>query len=106
MIDKTALLYLLLRLRCGVMIMCRPEVLGRCPEVLRDLNGNLMQCLRVLPRSVHGLPRRTKVWVNASYRYGPIDKPRRVSHSTAHHYGGWLVWARDKPEKARGDRDL
>ena len=82
--------------------MCRPEVLGRCPAVLRDLNGDIMQCLRVLPRSVHGLLRRTKVWVNASYRYGPIDKPRRVSHSTAHHYGGWLVWARDKPEKARG----
>ena len=46
MIDNTALLYLPLRLRCGVMTMCRPEVLGRCPEVLDDLNGDLMQCLR------------------------------------------------------------
>eukprot|EP00566_Odontella_aurita_P009157 CAMPEP_0113582520 /NCGR_PEP_ID=MMETSP0015_2-20120614/31965_1 /TAXON_ID=2838 /ORGANISM="Odontella" /LENGTH=511 /DNA_ID=CAMNT_0000487211 /DNA_START=30 /DNA_END=1562 /DNA_ORIENTATION=- /assembly_acc=CAM_ASM_000160 len=102
MIDNTALFYVPLRLRCDVVAMCRPEVLARCPQVLHDLNADLFQCLRMLPLSVHALVRRTKIWINASYQYGPVDDPQMVGHSTAHHHDGWLVWARDKREKVLG----
>lgn len=103
MIDNTALFYVPLRLRCDVVAMCRPEVIARCPQLLQELNADLFRCLRVLPLSVHGLVRRTKIWVNASYQYGPVDEPQTVGHSTAHHHDGWLIWARDKREKNTGD---
>lgn len=101
MIDNSNLVYLPIFLRCGVTVYCRPDVLARCPMVLRDLQLDLAQCIEVLPDSVTALVRRTAVWVNTTYYYGPRKNPRNVNHSTAHHHQGWLLWARDKPEKAQ-----
>lgn len=92
MIDNSVLVYIPMKLRCGVTVQCRPDVLARCPSVLRDLNKDVQGCLDVLPRSVHGLVRRTQIWVNTTYYYGHREKPRNVNHSTAHHHEGWLFW--------------
>jgi hypothetical protein len=90
-IDNTTLVYIPIRLPCGVDILCSPEVLSRCPMVLRSLQTDLVQILKVLPWSVHSLVQRTKIWVNASYAYGSRDDPRVLRHSTAHHQEGWLI---------------
>jgi len=92
LIDNSVLVYIPMQLKCGVTVQCRPDVLARCPSVLRDLNRDVEGCLEVLPPSVHALVRRTKIWVNTTYYYGHRDKPRNVNHSTAHHHEGWLFW--------------
>lgn len=102
MIDNSVLVYIPMKLKCGVTVQCRPDVLARCPSVLRDLNRDVKGCLDVLPTSVHSLVCRTQIWINTTYYYGHREKPRNVNHSTAHHHEGWLFWARDKPEKATG----
>jgi hypothetical protein len=71
-------------------------------QVLRDLNLDIVDCLDVLPTSVHGLVKRTQIWVSTSYYYGPRKKPKNVNHSTAHHHEGWLLWVKDNPKKAQG----
>jgi hypothetical protein len=90
-IDNTTLVYIPIRLPCGVQILCAPEVLSGCPMVLRSLQTDLVQILKVLPWSVHSLVKRTKIWVNASYAYGSRDDPHVLRHSTAHHQEGWLI---------------
>ena len=92
LIDNSILVYIPMQLKCGVTVQCRPDVLARCPSVLRDLNFDVQCCLDVLPPSVHAFIRRTQIWVNTTYYYGPRDKPRNVNHSTAHHHEGWLFW--------------
>jgi hypothetical protein len=92
LIDNSVLVYIPMHLRCGVTVLCRPDVLARCPSVLRTINRDVQGCLDILPRSVHALIRRTKIWVNTTFYYGPHDKPRNVNHSTAHHHEGWLLW--------------
>jgi hypothetical protein len=90
-IDNTSLIYIPVHLPCGILVYCSPEVLSRCPMVLRSLQTDLIQCLRILPWSVHAFVRRTVIWVNFSYSYGSCDDPRVLRHSTAHHEDGWLV---------------
>lgn len=101
-IDNSKLTYIPMHVSCGVTVFCRPDVLTKCPEILCDLDVDLRQCLRILPRSTHGLIRRTNIWVNTTYYYGSSIKPKNVNHSTAHHDKGWLLWACDKVEKAPG----
>jgi hypothetical protein len=103
LIDNTSLVYLEIMLPCGVLAMCSPEVISSCPMVLRSLQTDLQQLFKILPTSVHDLVKRTSIWVNASYFYGPRDDPRVLRHSTAHHTEGWLIHcANDIPDKARG----
>lgn len=92
LIDNTRHIYIPVKLTCGVRVLCRPEVLRRCPLILHDLNTDLRQCLSILPPSVHALVRRTQVWVNHSYSYGPRNHPVILNHSTAHHHEAWLMW--------------
>lgn len=82
--------------------MCRPQVLLHCPMVLEDLQADIIDCQRVLPPSVAHLIRRTRIWINLSYQYGSVDKPRVLNHTTAHHHHGWLEWARDRTDKTLG----
>lgn len=91
-VDNSLLNYLSIRLRCGVVAMCRTNVLTTCPSVLQDLNRDLSQCLEIMPWSVHALIRRTRIWVNLTYSHGPKDNPTFLSHSTAHHHEAWLLW--------------
>jgi hypothetical protein len=92
LIDNSRNIYIPIQLGCGITVMCRPEVLTRCPLILKDLNSDLGQCLSILPRSVRHLVRRTQVWVNLSYSYGPRDRPLVLNHSVAHHHEAWLFW--------------
>lgn len=103
MIDNRQLVYIPIRLACGVCVRCSPEVLSTDPGVLRSLQADLTRAFRVLPPAVHGLVRRTNLWVNATYAYGDRADPQIMRHLTTHHEGGWLVrCARDVPQKARG----
>ena len=102
MIDNSNLTYIPMHLSCGVTIQCRPDVLIRCPRVLHDLNLDLKQCLSILPMSTHNLIRRTNIWVNTTYYYGPRSNPVHVDYSTAHHHEAWLLSKLDRPEKAPG----
>lgn len=102
MIDNSTLTYLPMHLSCGVTAYCRPDVLTRCPQILRDLDLDVKQCLSILPRSTHRLVRRTNIWVNTTYYYGPSTKPNNVNHSTAHHHQAWLNSVYDRAEKAPG----
>jgi hypothetical protein len=103
MIDNTILHYIPIHLPCGVQALCSPQVLSKCPMILRSLQTDLLQILKKLPYSLHALIRRTKIWINASYSYGLRDNPRVVRHSTAHHEEAWLIHcARDIPDKSRG----
>lgn len=101
-IDNSSNVYMEVALSCGVTALCAPDVLISYPSVLYDLESDLMDCLRILPRSVHRLIRRTRIWVNASYRYGSVHDPVIVNHTTAHHHPGWLAWTHDRLDKAHG----
>jgi hypothetical protein len=92
LIDNSRNIYIPIQLGCGIRVLCRPDVLTRCPLILKDLNTDLFQCLSILPRSVHHLVRRTQIWVNLSYSYGLRDRPVVLNHSAAHHHEAWLFW--------------
>ncbi|KAL3798384.1 hypothetical protein HJC23_005037 [Cyclotella cryptica] len=98
-IDNSRRIYTAHKLKCGVTIQVGEHVLEECPSVLEDLNYDLMECLLVLPASVRSLVRRTKIWLNRNYSYGPVNNPKTVRHTTAHHFAGWLLCVRDNPEK-------
>lgn len=98
-IDNSKNRYTAHKLKCGVTIQVGEHVLEECPTVLKDLNNDLVGCISVLPPSVRSLVRRTKIWLNRSYSYGPKDNPKIVKHTTAHHSAGWLYCVRDLPEK-------
>jgi len=102
MIDNSNLTYIPMYLSCGVTVNCRPDVLVRCPQILRDIDLDVKQCLSILPRSTHNLVRRTNIWVNTTYYYGPCMKPQNVNHSTAHHHQAWLLSVYDRADKAPG----
>ena len=99
LIDNSKRIYTPYKLKCGVSIQIGERVLKDCPKILEYLNHDLLLCLSVLPSSVRSLVRRTKIWLNRTYSYGPKDNPRTVNHSTAHHYAAWLLCVRDSPEK-------
>lgn len=40
-IDNSQNLYIPVRLRCGSIVMCRPDVLVHCPVILRDINSDM-----------------------------------------------------------------
>jgi hypothetical protein len=92
LIDNSCHLYHPVRLRCGVTLMCRPEVLVCCPMIMEYLNSDVSKCLQILPVSVRSLVRRTRIWVNLTYCYGRCDQPEYVNHTTAHHHEAWLLW--------------
>ena len=102
MIDNSNLTYIPIHLMCGVTVQCRPDVLTRCPQILRDLEADVRQCLSVLPKSTHSLVRRTNIWVSTTYYYGPSSDPHHVNHTTTHHHEAWLMSQLDRPEKAPG----
>ena len=103
-IDNRKLVYIPIRLACGVCAYCSPDVLKHCPMVLRSIQADLTRAFSVLPKSVHSLLRRTNLWLNYNgYAYGPKANPRILRHVTCHHHPAWLVeWALDTPQKAMG----
>ena len=93
LIDNSRTIYVRIRLRCcGVIVMCRPEVLWRCPQVLHVLYADVCAILALLPANLRPLLLRTKIWVNHQYAYGLKIKPTVVRHSTAHYHHEWLLW--------------
>ena len=92
MIDNSDNFYVPVGLKCGVVVMARPDVWKCCSRVFCDLNDDLTECLRILPNNLRGLVKRTRIWVNATYQYGPVNRPKVQNHSTAHHHEGWLLW--------------
>ena len=78
MIDNSNLTYIPMHLSCGVTVNCRPDVLTRCPQILQDLDVDLRQCLNILPKSIHNLVRKTNIWVNTTYYYGPHSNPHQL----------------------------
>ncbi|CAB9524751.1 Transmembrane amino acid transporter protein [Seminavis robusta] len=99
MIDNSRINYVPIKLRCGVVAMCRTNVLILCRSVLKALNEDIKQCLELFPSSVHAFIKRTRIWINLTYSYGQRDNPRLLKHTTAHHAVWWLNWARDRPDK-------
>jgi hypothetical protein len=96
-IDNSRIFYVPMNLRSGMTIMCRPEVLTTCPEILECLESDLQSCLTLLPVSVQSLMKRTVIWVNASYVYGTVTCPQIVNHTTTHHSKDWLLWYVKQP---------
>ncbi|KAL7539308.1 LOW QUALITY PROTEIN: hypothetical protein ACHAXR_009172 [Thalassiosira sp. AJA248-18] len=92
LIDNSTRRYSSVRLKCGVTVHVGEHVVGSCPGILEVLNNDLIGCLSVLPPSTRRLVRRTKIWVNRTYSYGPVINPKTVHHTTAHHFPGWLLW--------------
>ena len=75
------------------------SMLNRVSQIYYATYQPKVYCISILPPSVRSLVRRTQIWINRTYQYGPKNNPRYVKHSTAHHFGGWLLCVRDKPEK-------
>ena len=86
----------------GVTVKIGRDVENRFPTFLSDLALDLMNAIQVLPPSVHSLIKRTNIWVNSNYKYGPVEDPQELIHSAVHHDVEWLVLARDNPEKVYG----
>lgn len=103
-IDNRRLVYVPVKLACGISAYCSPDVLKHCPMVLRSIQADISRALSVLPVSVHSLVRRTKLWLNYNgYLYGPVANPQILRHVTTHHHPAWLVeCACDSPQKAIG----
>lgn len=102
MIDNSLNVYIPFRLKCGITAQCRLEVFDTFPEILDVIEEDVFNCIRALPPSVHDLVRRTNVWINVSYVYGPLDRPKELKHTTTHHYERWLICVNDIPDKALG----
>lgn len=97
LIDNSSHRYERLILSTDVEVCYRPE----CPEhIFNILEEDIEGCLAVLPKSVHHLVRRTKIWVNDVYqrRHGE----NFLKHLICHHDDEWLVQNRDNPEKVLG----
>lgn len=103
MIDNTQHVYIRVTLKQSqIKAHCRPAVLSACPQILQDLDDDLCECLRILPKSVHPMIRRTCIWINAQYAVGPIENPASLANATTHHHRAWLLWANDCPDKQHG----
>jgi hypothetical protein len=101
-IDNRNITYVSVTVKSGITLKCTPEVLQNCPSIISTIEGDLEQCLSILPKSTHGLVTRTTIWVNETYRYGDALRPKILRHTTTHHYKEWLLAALDNPEKALG----
>lgn len=101
-IDNTRNKYLPIKLKCGITIQCRPEIISVCPSIIQTLEKDVQDCIKILPPSTHNLIRRIKIWVNVNYLYGAIDDPRVLKHTTAHHHRQWLESVNDIPQKTLG----
>lgn len=101
LIDNARNPYIRVRLRCGVVVMCRPEVFWWCPKVLPMIYSDVCEILALLPPSLAPLIQRTKIWVNHEYSYGPRQNPIHVKHTTAHHHQEWLLWYEHTQESQR-----
>eukprot|EP00578_Thalassiosira_sp_NH16_P028004 CAMPEP_0181087380 /NCGR_PEP_ID=MMETSP1071-20121207/6241_1 /TAXON_ID=35127 /ORGANISM="Thalassiosira sp., Strain NH16" /LENGTH=328 /DNA_ID=CAMNT_0023169263 /DNA_START=17 /DNA_END=1000 /DNA_ORIENTATION=+ len=99
LIDNSTRPYRSMKLKCGVTVQVGENVMEISPGIIDDLNHDLIGCLSVLPASTRRLVRRTRIWVNHTYCYGPVIDPKHISHTTAHHFSGWLLCMRDNPEK-------
>lgn len=92
MIDNSRNVYIPFHLKCGLTAQCRLEVFDICPEILDVIEEDVLNCIKALPSSVHDLVRRTNIWINVSYVYGQLDRPKELKHTSAHHYEEWLIW--------------
>mmetsp|Transcript_24039 Transcript_24039/g.51113 ORF Transcript_24039/g.51113 Transcript_24039/m.51113 type:complete len:552 (+) Transcript_24039:132-1787(+) len=103
-IDNRKLVYVPMKLACGLCAYCSPDVLRNCPMVLRSLQADLVRAFKILPVAVHGLLKRTNLWLNWNgYAYGPKANPQVLRHVTTHHHPAWLTEvACDTPQKALG----
>lgn len=101
-IDNRNIMYVSVIVRGGITLKCTPEALQNCPSIISTIERDLEQCISILPKSTHGLISRTTIWVNETYRYGDVLRPKILRHTTTHHYKDWLIAAMDNPEKALG----
>ena len=101
-IDNRNIVYISVMVKHGMTLKCTPEVLQNCPSIISTIERDLEQCISILPKSTHGLVSRTIIWVNETYRYGNVLRPKILQHTTTHHYKDWLLTALDNPEKALG----
>lgn len=102
LIDNRSITYFPYKLKCGVVLHVSGDVFHHCPEVFSALEHDISDCLSILPRSIHKLIRRTRVWLNMSYAYGSIHHPKVLNHSTTHHCEKWLACVNDNPQKCHG----
>lgn len=100
-IDNRRITYVSIRVK-AMTLKCTPGVLHNCPTILATLERDLNQCLSLLPRSTHDLLKRTTIWINESYRYGHIHRPKKLQHVATHHHQDWLLMALDIPDKVLG----
>lgn len=82
LVDNSSRIYYPFRLKCGVTVQVGEHVLDASPNLLDQLNLDLVCCLHVLPASVRWLVRRTKIWVNRTYVYEFVSL---VSYVFFHH---------------------
>lgn len=103
MIDNSQNVYIPFHLqKCGITTQCTLQVLNNNPHILQTIEQDVYDCLKVLPQSVHHLIRRTVLWINETYVYGLIEKPKVLKHTTTHHCERWLIGVHDIPEKVLG----
>ena len=60
-------------------------------QIFHDLQKDLAECLDILPNSVQKLVKRTNIWINDSYVYGPRESPKTLKHCVTHHSEEWLI---------------
>ena len=102
LVDNSHHVYRELKLSNGIIILFRDNIPQHCPEVFSILEEDITQSLKLLPRSVHPLVKRTRIWVNASYLTGQAKSPVSVNHLISHHHVEWLWQARDNARKVNG----
>ena len=69
LIDNSHTIYIPMRLRCGITVMCHQDIFEPPHEKWLDrirmiLQTDVSYCLHVLPVSARSLIRRTKIWLN------------------------------------------
>jgi len=92
MIDNSKNIYIPFHLKCGIIAHCNMEIFHTHPDILTTMEDDVRNCIKVLPRSVHDLIRRTAIWMNVSYVYGSLENPKVLKHTTTHHSEQWLIW--------------
>ena len=102
LIDNSQTIYIPMRLRCGITVMCHQDIFEPPHEKWLDrirmiLQTDVSYCLHVLPVSVRSLIRRTKIWLNGQNYYcndpsQAVQQPIYANHTTTHHHVAWLQW--------------
>ena len=100
-IDNRYNEYLPYKLKNGIQCHIQPQVFFSCPQIIDTLTQDVTACLKLLPSNLYSLIQRIPIYINASYQFGPIDKPNRVTHTTAHHSHVWLETMYDLPQKSK-----